>query len=487
MTTIAPVKARAIIERAQDPVWFCRHVLGHDSWALPQQIMRAVNAPRSRTAVKSCHSSGKTFTAAEMVLWWVFVKRGIAITTAPTWNQVEKLLWREIHIAHAGARFPLGGELIQTELKVGPNTFAIGLSTNEGVRFQGWHTSPGHPMLIILDEGPGVAPDIYEAIEGIRAGGDVRVLVLGNPVVASGPFYDAFATHRASWTTFTIDALATPNFTDDLSRPMTLDELRALTADELQWAPRPYLTRRSWVREKLDEWGEQSPLWASRVRGDFPKQSEDALISLAWLERASVPVDPVLAVLDPVVAGLDVAGPGEDETVLTIRTAGRPSYILSMQAWAHADPRGAVVAALAPYRGRLDTVNVDSIGVGYHFARHLEDQGFPVTDVNVGERPTRNAQDKFANLKAELYWNLRQALEAGDVVGLTDDRAVGQCASIRYRQDRRGHIAIERKDAARKRGVKSPDRAESLMLAYATGGDDAGEVTMSNYMGRLYR
>lgn len=480
-TTTQRHGARLVAQRAQDPVWFCREVLGHDPWLLPRRIMRAVNVPRSRTAVKACHSSSKTYSAAELVLWWVYVKRGIAITTAPTWHQVEKLLWSEIHLAHAHARFPLGGELLQTDLKLGPNNYAVGLSTNEGVRFQGFHGT----ILVVLDEAPGVDPDIWEAIEGIRAGGDVRILALGNPVVASGPFYDAFSRERASWTTFTIDALATPNFTDDLSRPMTLDELRALTADELQWAPRPYLTRRSWVREKLDEWGEESPLWASRVRGDFPKQSEDALISLAWLERASVPVDPVLAVLDPVVAGLDVAGPGEDETVLTIRTAGHPSYILSMQAWAQADPRGAVVTALAPYRDRLETVNVDSIGVGYHFARHLEDQGFPVTDINVGERPTRNAQDKFANLKAELYWGLRQAFEAGDVVGLTDDRAVGQCASIQYRQDSRGHIAIESKDAARKRGVKSPDRAESLMLAYATSGGGAGEVTTSNYMGRL--
>ncbi len=465
---LRPTEARDILGSAQDPVWFCEHVLGHDPWLMPRQIMRAVNQPRARVAVKSCHSSGKTFSASEMVLWWVFVMRGIAITTAPTWNQVEKLLWREIHIAHAGSRFPLGGELIQTELKLGPNTFAIGLSTNEGVRFQGWHASPGHPILIILDEAPGVAPDIHEAIEGIRAGGDVRLLELGNPVIASGPFYDAFTTQRASWTTFTIDALATPNFTDDLSRPMTIEELRTLSADELAHAPRPYLVTRQWVREKLDEWGEGSPLWASRVRGQFPQQGEDALLSLAWLERASSPTDPILALAEPIVAGVDVAGPGEDETVLTLRTAGRtPHQIVSVQSWASADPRGAVIAALAPYRHRLVTVNVDAIGVGYNFALHLEDQGFPVTQVNVGERPTSDYTERFANLKAQLYWSLREALAAGDIVGLTDDVAVSQLASILYRQDSRGRVAIESKEAARKRGVKSPDRAESVMLAFA--------------------
>jgi len=60
---------------------------------------------------------------------------------------------------------------------------AIGLSSNEGVRFQGWHGK----ILVVIDEAPGVRPDIYEAIEGIRAGGDVRILALGNPTLASGP------------------------------------------------------------------------------------------------------------------------------------------------------------------------------------------------------------------------------------------------------------------------------------------------------------
>jgi phage terminase large subunit len=483
--TLSRPQARRVVDRAQDPVWFCRTILGHDPWALPERIMQAVAQPRARVAVKSCHGSGKTFSAAEIVLWWTVVMRGLAITTAPTWHQVERLLWSEVRRAHAGARFPLGGELLQTEYRIGPNNYAVGLSTNEGVRFQGFHADR---VLVILDEAPGVAADIYEAIEGVLAAGDARMLMLGNPVVSSGPFYDAFTRDLASWTTFTIDALATPNFTDDLSRPMRLDELRALTAEELAIAPRPYLVTRQWVREKLEQWGEESPLFASRVRGAFPAQSEDALISLAWLERAAIPVDPIPYLADPIVAGVDVAGPGEDETVLTLRTAGRAPYrILSIQVWASADPRGAVVAALAPYRDRLVNVNVDAIGVGYNFALHLEDQGFPVTQVNVGERPTSDHTDRFANLKAQLYWALREAIAAGDIVDLTDDIAVSQLVSIRYRQDSRGHIVIESKEAARKRGVKSPDRAESVMLAFANVEEDGGEVVVGSYMRGLYR
>lgn len=436
-----------------DPEWFARTVLGHDPWATPCAIMRAVAAPRARVAVKACHSSGKTHTAAEIVLWWT-LRGGIAVTTAPTWTQVERLLWGEIRQAYARARFPLGGRLLQTRLDLGPQNYAVGFSTNEGVNFQGWHGD----VLIVLDEAPGVRPDIFEAIEGIRAGGDVRLLLLGNPTIASGPFHDAFTRARSGWRTLTIDAFDTPNLAG-----LTVETLRALPDEALDDNPRPYLTTRRWVREKLEEWGEASPLWQARVRGQFPAQSEDALLSLGWLEeagrRAIAPVDD-----DQWEAGVDVAGPGEAETVLAVRHGPR---LVRLRAWAQPDPRGEVLADLAPYRDRLARVKVDSIGQGYYFARHLEDHGFAgrVVDVNVGEAP--NNPERFANLKAELYWGLRERLAEGWLAGLADAGAVGQLAGIRYRHDARGRVVIESKDEARKRGVPSPDRAEAIMLAYA--------------------
>ncbi len=66
--------------------------------------------------------------------------------------------------------------------------------------------------------------------------------------------------------------------------------------------------------------GAASPLWQSRVRGQFPIQAEDALISLAWLERAR---NTRQAAIGKLSVGIDVAGPGEDETVAIVRdTAG---------------------------------------------------------------------------------------------------------------------------------------------------------------------
>lgn len=425
-------------------------MLRQDVWAQQEAILRSV-AQNRRTAVKACHASGKSFIAASAVLWWLSrYADGIVVTTAPTWTQVEKVLWGEIHKAVQRSRlaFPAPSK---TELRLGPGNYAIGLSTNEGVRFQGFHGR----LLIVLDEAPGVAGDIWESIEGIRAGGDVHLLALGNPTIASGPFYDAFTANREGWATFTISAFDSPNLAG-----LSLDELLALRDEELDVAPRPYLVTRRWVHEKHREWGPGHPLWEARVLGQFPAQAEDALISLAWLEGAARRLG--LDTGSPVTAGLDVAGPGEDETVLVIAEGTR---IVAQHAWAQPDPRGEVVAKLAPYGDRLEAVSVDSVGIGYYVAKHLEDLGYPVQMINVGE--ATSDRERYRNLKAELFWALRQRFQDGDVAGLTDERTIGQLAGIRYRHNARGQIEIEPKEEARKRGVKSPDRAEAVMLAFA--------------------
>ncbi len=108
---------------------------------------------------------------------------------------------------------------------------------------------------------------------------------------------------------------------------------------------------------------------------------------------------------------------------------------------------------------------MDTIGVGAYFAKHLKDLGFPIRSIRVSEKP-RNPE-RFANLKAELYWGLRERFEKGEVGGLKDEQAISQLATIRYSYNPRGQLLIESKEEARSRGIKSPDRAEAIMLAYA--------------------
>ena len=449
----------------KDPVRFVKGLLRHKTWDIQEQILQSV-AKNLLTAVKACNASSKTFTAAEATLWWLSrYKDGKVITTAPTDTQVRKLLWGEIHKAITRGRleFP---SMNQKELSLGPDNYAIGRSTNEGVRFHGFHGR----VLIIFDEAPGIKPEIWDALEGIRAGGKVHVLALGNPIVPSGHFYDIFTNGRGQWKTFSISALDTPNFEGinicdyhmekDMKAQCNKKCLLALSDDDLSRAKYPYLITRAFAKERYLIWGPKHPFFEARILGQFPKQSEDALISLADLEDAKNR-EPRKQKDQAVSIGIDVAGPGESETVVYVRCGPN---IIAARAWTKRDPRGDVIAYIKQWEGRIKVINVDSVGIGHYFTEDLKDTDLPVKFINVGV-PSGEPED-YANLKALAYWALRERFQSGDVCGLIDELTISQLASIRYGYNKRGILQIESKDEARRRGVKSPDRAEAVMLAF---------------------
>jgi hypothetical protein len=164
-------------------------------------------------------------------------------------------------------------------LKLADKTNAVGLSTNNPNKFQSDHAAH---VLIIADEAQGILGVIWEAVEGIRAGGDVRVLMRGNPTVTGGHYQDAFTRNRRIWKTFTISAFDTPNL-----EGVTLERLLTMLDDELAIALAPYLVTRRWAKERYQRWGPNHPMYWARVMEEFPEQSEMSVYSLAWIERAA--------------------------------------------------------------------------------------------------------------------------------------------------------------------------------------------------------
>ena len=74
---IAVASAQLEAERAQprkrypgDPVGFIRERLGEFIWSKQIEICESVVANR-RTAVRSCHESGKSWTVARLAAWWL--------------------------------------------------------------------------------------------------------------------------------------------------------------------------------------------------------------------------------------------------------------------------------------------------------------------------------------------------------------------------------------------------------------------------------
>ena len=85
-----------------------------------------------------------------------------------------KNIWSEIHTAIKllPVRVP---EPTTTGWEISKNCKAIGFSSSKGVNAQGYH---GKRVLILADEAIGIAGDLWDAVEGIRAAGEVRIVTL---------------------------------------------------------------------------------------------------------------------------------------------------------------------------------------------------------------------------------------------------------------------------------------------------------------------
>lgn len=450
-----------------DPVLFQERVLGRQLWGRQKEIAYSVDN-NWLTAIKGCHGSGKTFVVAGLVLNWLIKhKRGRVFTTAPTLRQV-KSFWKDVYMAwqESPVARMLLPEPTTTGLEVSKENYAFGASSSKGVNVQGFH---GEDVLIVGDEAPGIDTEIWDAIQGIRMAGNVHMVILGNPVVPVGQFFDAFGKERAQWNLISISALDTPNMTDEFTgQQLTLEQLIELPENRLDYSPYKSLTTRRGVVDRYLSWGPNHPKFRSRVMAEFPSQSPNSVFDLAWIERAKR--DPTERELEKakickIQVGIDVAGPGDDETALCARVGG---IILEQHAWNMADPIGPVMEVLYKLKRHplydLGVVVVDITGIGYHFAPRIAEGGYQVYGFNASQRAVDAEQ--YSNGKSEAYFTTREYFKYNDVSNLQDEECEAQLTTMQYRETSRGRTEILHKDEMRKLGVPSPDRAEALILSF---------------------
>jgi len=436
-----------------DPIVFARQLFGVELYRKQVEILRSLTSGR-RIALAGGHGVGKTFLAALAAIWFgLRYKDSRVIILAPGWLTVRAVIWAEIHALLNRARLKLPAEAInRTEIRLGPHNIILGLSTSDSVRLQGHHSEH---ILLIIDEAPGLNADFWPSIEGILASGDSRIMMLGNPTITSGPFYDAFGRNRAAWSTFTASVFDTPNLDG-----LTPEALMALPDGELDHNPWPMLAGRRWTYERRREWWngsiENSPLWTSRVLGQFPRESSNALFPIAALEgaRRRLPDSG-----GEVIVGIDVAGPGRDRTVAVATCGGQ---ILEVGIFTESNATGPVIGFLRKFSGRLRLVRIDSAGLGYYFVEIVRNAGFPVEGINVAT--TSKEPERFANLKAQRYWHLRERFVRNEISGLDDDM-LAELAAFSYLIDSHGRTVVADKEAARAALGRSPDLAEAMMLA----------------------
>ena len=82
-----------------------------------------------------------------------------------------------------------------------------------------------------------------------------------------------------------------------------------------------------------------------------------------------------------------------------------------------------------------------------------------------------NDGEHFANLRAEIFWKLRERFQQGEI-DLTRisrmhyDRLSGELTAMQFKYTSTGKIMLEAKDEMKKRLGYSPDLADALALAF---------------------
>ena len=444
-----------------DPEGFVHEVLGINLWQKQIDVLNAV-ANNNRIAVRSGHGTGKTFVTACTVLWWLYARQGVVVTTAPTWEHVSMVLWQEINGLAERALAPLPGKTLQTERVVETQWYAVGLSTNMPGAFQGRH----HPrLLVVVDEAPGVSELIHLEISTLATGEQNCILMIGNPTTLSGTFYEAFKAPDI-WTCLRINCLDHPN---------------VVSGKEII----PGATTRGWVEERRRMWGEHHPFWYSRVLGDFPKISSKGVVPLGWCERAQNEELRLRALAEateqriPRVGGLDVARYGDNQCVLTIR---RGDAIEFQEAWSHSsitETCGRAMLAIKDYDLKLLVIDAAGVGAGV-FDRLLELRA-PVQGYNGGHRAF--TPGSFSNRRSEMWWALRTRLEKQRLwLPTNSEKLVAELVTPEYELTSSGRIKVETKEALLERGIKSPDFADSLILCFSM--DENPEADLVPALGR---
>jgi hypothetical protein len=404
----------------------------------------------------------------------------MAVTTATTFRQVRNILWTQLRRLQQTHNLP--GETTQIEWRIGTELVAYGFSPRDTdeTAVQGIHAPH---LLVVVDEAGGIPHTLGRALEAIMTGGHTRLLAIGNPPTDAEDSWFERICHSDLYNSIPISVYDTPNFTGE-----KVDVCRSCPPEVLPHLVASHLVDQEWVRDVINEFGEESAFVEARVHARFPKSAPNKVIPLSWVEASAENTNPLQD--DEIRLGVDIAADGVDEFVIaradgysvTIRHHSSGSanqnavdvagVILEQIRQAEADSKERRIRR--PVR-----VKIDTIGVGWGVVSILkrwkdeEMHQSTIIGVNVAERARDSG--KFTNQRSEMWWNMRNLLQpqvrtegaepSQDIHINIDRRSMAQLSAPLYKSDSSGRIKIESKIDMKRRGMNSPDRAEAVLLA----------------------
>lgn len=407
----------------------------------PRPIWRDVIHPAMRKknrAVLVCHRRfGKTVGSINELIWKAWGNKLLApqyAYIAPYRNQAKRIAWNYLlyYTANIPYRKVNAGELYvelpsRNKNSPGARIYILGADYPDALR--GMYLDG-----VILDEYAQMKPELYgEIIVPALADRNGFAFFVGTPK-GQNAFYERY-----------LAALKDENYFTCCYRA---DETGIIPDDKLE----------EMKREMTDIEIRQELLC------DFTASASNVVIPIDVVTEAaarSIRPDQVQGL--PLIMAVDVARFGDDDSVLT----WRQGLWMDKQIRLH----GLNTMELANYiaglyhRKHPDAIIIDAGAMGTGVIDRLREMGIPnVFEINFGQRA--NDPDRYANIRAEIYFKLLEWLQHGGCIP-NDPDLKAELTVTEYKFTSAGKIILQPKEEIKELTGRSPDAADSMALTFA--------------------
>ena len=434
----------------ENPLNIPRHLLRLGTlWKGAEDIVLSV-FQNERTAVKAGHAMSKDWTAGFLILQWLLTYFGQSrvIVTGPTDRQVKEIVFAELAKQYTKFLnlYPAQGFrkdwLTTNKLDFGEDCFALGFTTKETEdmvgKFQGFHSAN---MLIIITEAQAVSSPTYKQLRGLITSKNSRILELGNPLIEFGDFYEHCTNPKYGYNVIHLPCTISPN---------------VIASEEII----PGMATKEYISRMKNDCGpdpEDDAEYQGRVMAEFPQQSKNAWIPLSRIKAAVNRVFEEDANSDLIVAGLDTARSGDDETVFcTIR--GRTQ--IQQDTFRKVLGPGTVGWA----KSLMQQLRIRAFGIDIGYNPSILDwigyEDMPTISINFG---AESPDERFENLGTYMWYLAREAFINAEISIIDDPVLISQLSSRKVEMTPRGKRRLESKKVSRDH---SPDRGDALVIAW---------------------
>lgn len=420
-----------------DPVAFVRHVLSASPLPWQEDFLRAIARGERRISVRAGHGVGKSTVCSWALIWHMTTRYPQkAVVTAPTSAQLFDALYSELK-AWINKLPPVLRESFEVfsdrvVLKGAPESSFISARTSSSERPEALAGVHSEHVLLVVDEASAVPEPVFEAAAGSMSGHSATTILISNPTRNSGLFYKTHHDLASDWFRMHVGCRDNPLVSSDF------------------------------ISQIAATYGESSNAFRIRVLGEFALADDDTLIP-AELVDGALDRDVTVSPVEPMVYGLDVARFGTDRTALCKR---KGNVVLEVRHWGGLDLMQTVGAVLNEAKKDSPAeICVDTIGLGSGVADRLREMGLNVRDVNVSESSAMNPNAN--RLRDELWLSVKDWLSTRAVKLPKDETLRHELVAPRYTFTSAGKVQVESKDAMKRRGMRSPDLADSLCLTFA--------------------